>query len=206
MNCGLHLIEEEMIEIFTKCGALQEGHYEYASGRHGGVYVNKNLVIACPSYLRQLCQIIAQEYAGLEIQAVAAPATGGIALTQWVADFLTGFNNLPPEKQVLALYAEKDGEKLVFSRQYDQLLDDKRVLVLEDIVTTGGSLNKLIRSVEDCGGQVIGGAVLWNRGGIEFDVPTISLVQKQYPSWLESECPLCRVGVPLNTDLGHAKK
>ncbi len=194
--------QNDVIGLFEACGALQTGHFQYASGRHGSAYVNKDAVIAHPEILAPLCQEIAGHFASEFIEVVAAPATGGIALTQWVAHFLAQ-KNRPP---VLAVYAEKENDGLVFKRKYGPLLSGKRVLLLEDIVTTGGSLEKLITAVGANAGEIVGAGLLWNRGGVEFSIPTFSLVNKTYPSWAPEECELCAQGIPLDSELGHGAK
>jgi len=195
------LNENDYSKMFEDCGAVQKGHFVYTSGRHGEYYVNKDMVIAHPLLLSKLCRRIARHFSDQGIEIVVAPAVGGVALTQWVAYMLSEGRG-----EVLAAYAEKDGDKLVFKRQYDKLIPDRKVLLLEDIVTTGGSLQKLMEAVHDFGGRIVGAALLWNRGGIEFEMPVFSLVNKQFVSWAPAECPLCQENVPINNDLGHGKK
>jgi orotate phosphoribosyltransferase len=194
--------ESAIARMFEECGALRDGHFVYASGRHGRRYVNKGFVIAYPRKLQRLCRLMANFFADNGIDVIVAPAVGGVALTQWVAHFLS-----TKDHEVLALYTEKDPEnigEMALLREYDTLVVGKRVGVVEDIVTTGRSFEKSVKAVEKAGGQVIAGAVLWNRGGVELSVPTLSLVNIQIESFAPEDCRQCKDGVPLTGSLGHA--
>lgn len=198
------LTESETLVLFEECGALRtNGHFVYTSFLHGGVYVDKNAVIPYTRRLSVLCKMIADHFRGEGVQVVASPVTGGIALSQWVAYHYS----FPPEYQeALAIYAEKVGDELTFQRGYNRLVAGKRVLIVDDIITTGGSMQRLMAAVKWAGGTVIGAGLLWNRGSIELPVPTFSLVNRQFPSWPEEECLLCQNRIPVNTEVGHGKQ
>lgn len=135
-----------------------------------------------------------------------APAIGGVILSQWIAFHLEDLTN----KQTLAVYAEKSedhGRTFVIRRGYDQLIRGKRVLVAEDVLTTGGSVKKVIHAVRAAGGIVVGIGALCNRGDVAFqdidDPPElISLMNVHFESWDELACELCAKQVPINTTIG----
>jgi orotate phosphoribosyltransferase len=110
--------------------------------------------------------------------------------------------------EVLRIYAEKaDGGNFILKRGFDKLVTNKRVLVVEDILNTGGSVASVIRAVQDAGGTVVAVAAICNRGGVTADqlqVPQlVSLVNVTMESWEAKDCPLCRDNVPINTKVGH---
>lgn len=199
------LSEEEVVAIFERCMALLTGHFVYTSGRHGQAYVDKRMVLPYTRELQQLCWMLANHFRLAGVQVVVAPAIGGIALNQWVAHFLTSFVGADSE-QILAVTAEKKDGDLVFAGQLARLVEGKKVLAVDDITTTGGSVEKMNKLIRATGGEVVGVGLLWNRGGIEFDVPSYSLVTLQFDSWPPPECPLCKENVPFTETAGHAGK
>lgn len=178
------------------------------SGKHSNKYVNKDVVYAHTVKVSELCAMIADLFENDKIEAVIAPAMGGIVLSQWVAYYLSYFGT----KEVLALYADKEDKNFVIKRGYDQLIKGKRVLVVEDVVTTGGSIKKVIELVRTSGGMVIGAAILWNRGGIKVhdvsdeNIKFVSLLDVKFRSWAEDNCPLCWTQIPINTSVGKGKE
>jgi orotate phosphoribosyltransferase len=110
---------------------------------------------------------------------------------------------------VRAVYAEKDGDRFVFRRGYDKLVAGKRVLLVEDVITTGGSIKKVIEAVRALNGNPIGLGALCNRGVVEAEtlgVPILrALANPTFLTWAETDYPLCRDGVPVNTDVGKGK-
>ena len=137
----------------------------------------------------------------LGAEVVCGPAMGGIILAQWTGHHL----GLP------AVYAEKAPEGgMALRRGYDALVRGRRVLVVEDVVNTGGSLADTIHAVRAAGGTVAGAVALCNRGGVtaaDLDVPALhSLLELSLDSWAADECPLCRRGAPVNTSVGKGRE
>lgn len=141
---------------------------------------------------------------------MAAPAVGGVALTQWTAFHLNNRTTEHGVGEVLAIYAEKEEDFFAFKRGYGQLISGKTVLVVEDVLTTGGSAKKVVDAVREYGGTVVAVAAICNRGGItavDLGVPELySLTNVSLSSWSEEECPLCRDGVPINTAVGKGRE
>ncbi len=195
----------QALALFEKCGAIVQGsHLIYTSGRHGSDYVNKDALYPQTEIISELCLEIAKAFASDRIERVLAPALGGIILTQWTAHHLQALTRQP----VLALFAEKaeTPEGFVLKRGYEKLLSSKRTLILEDILTTGGSVKKVVQLARGLGADVVGVAALCNRGNIsaeEIDAPRLfSLAEVSLQSWESKDCPLCKQGIALHPSLG----
>ena len=200
--------EADVIKILEDHGAvIRNSHIVYTSGRHGSSYINKDAIYPDTRAVSALCAAIAEHFSNAGVQVVAAPAVGGVILSQWVAHHLIALGS-----EALAVYAEKDDAgSFTFRRGYGALLDRKRVLVVEDVITTGASLREVVRAVKADGGVVVGAAALCNRGAVtagEIGNPPelFSLTEFSFESWEEGECPLCRQGTPVNTDVGKGRE
>jgi len=126
-------------------------------------------------------------------------------LSQWTAHHLSRLM----EKEILSIYAEKKDDTLTLTRGYDKLVAGKNVLVVEDLTSTGGSLQKVIDAVKKYGGNVIATSVMVNKNPLvtpdTFGVPFTPLASIDIPIYTENECLLCTQGVPINTTIGHGK-
>jgi orotate phosphoribosyltransferase len=189
-------------EILGEVGGILTGrHVVYTSGRHGRAYVNKDAVYPYTERVAELCGLLAESVRGLGPQLVCGPALGGIILSQWTAHHLGA----------LAVFAEKvPGGGLGLRRGYDRLVAGKRVAVVEDVLNTGGSVREAVAAVRAAGGQVVAVAALCNRGGLtaaDLDVPVLrALMELSLESWEASACPLCRDGVPVDTEVGKGRE
>ncbi len=180
---------------------LTGGHVVYTSGRHGSAYVNKDAVYPHTARVSELCRLLADGTRALRPEIVCGPALGGIILSQWTAHHLGA----------LAVYAEKlPAGGMALRRGYDRLVAGRRVLVVEDVLNTGGSVRETVAAVRAAGGEVVAVATLCNRGGVtatELDVPAlVALLELSLDSWEAADCPLCRDGVPVNTDVGKGRE
>src|SRR5438132_8276615 len=175
--------------VFRESGALREGHFILASGRHASLYLEKFQVLQHPSETERLCSAIAMRAGALGVDTVAGPTTGGIILAHEVARQIGA----------RAIYAERrEGASGREFRRGFALASGERVLVVDDIMTTGGSLQETIDAVRAAGGTVAGAAVLVDRSGgaARLDVPVEALWRLDIPSYSATECPLCAKGVP----------
>ncbi len=193
------------LSVFESCGAIiRNSHLVYTSGRHGSAYVNKDALYPRTEVIADLCARMASEFALDRIDVVLGPALGGIILAQWTAHALQEQTGKP----VLALFAEKADtpEGFILKRGYENLIAGKRTILVEDILTTGGSVKKVVGLAQSMGAVVVGVAALCNRGGIQAsDLGTeklVSLAEVALESWEASSCPLCAKGVPINKSLG----
>jgi orotate phosphoribosyltransferase len=197
----------DVLTTLASVGALiTDDHLVYTSGRHGSSYVNKDALYPHTAATSAVCARFAQRFAAMEIDVVAGPTVGGVILAQWTAHHLSAILG----REVLAVFAEEEqaeGERRrVFRRGYDALVAGKRVLVVEDILTTGGSVRLVVEAVAACGGTVLGVGALCNRGGVraeDIGAPELfTLSEVPLASFAAEECPLCREGVPINTRVG----
>lgn len=179
-------------ELFRKTGAIMEGHFLLTSGLHSPVYLEKFKILSHPIYTERLCQIIAKRFEGMDIQLVAGPTLGGVIIAYEVAKQLG----------VRAIFAEKEGERRVFRRGL-LIKPGERVLIVDDILTTGGSIRETIEAVKQQGGEVVGIGVLVDRSieQLDFGVPLFSCHKVSIPIYKPEDCPLCQKGIPL-TRLG----
>lgn len=191
---------KDCLAVLNESRAVTNGHYVYASGLHGPVYINKALIRLNTSHVELITTPIADHFCAHNVEVVVSPAVGAISFGDAVADHLS----LMEDAEVLSVIAEKYGEGFVLRRGYGDIVRDKRTLVVEDILTTGGSVRKVLAALEACGANVIGIGAVLNRGGVRFDgLPLFSSVDQEYNSYEAESCPLCQQGVPINTELGH---
>ena len=200
--------EDQVMDVLENVGAFRKGHFVFTSGRHSDTYVNKDALFAHPRELSQLTKEFAQHFKDMQIDVVVGPAVAAAILAQWTAFHLSEMNN----RTVYAGYADKDGNGgFIIKRGYDKLIRDKRVLVVEDLTTTGGSVKKVVEVARALGGNIIGAAVLCNRGNVKaVDVGNpdelFSLVTLSLESWDAAACDLCQHNIPVNVDIGHGRE
>jgi orotate phosphoribosyltransferase len=182
-------------EIFEKAGAILKGHFLLASGLHSPVYWEKMRVLQYPAYVEQLCRMIADHFRGQDIQLVAGPTTGGIILAFEVARQLG----------VRAAFAEKEDNKERTFRRGSRIEQGERVLIVDDVMTKGGSIREVISAVTRQGGTVTGIGVLVDRSeqGIDFGVPLFSCYRTVIQNYTPENCPLCADKVPLTKPGGR---
>jgi orotate phosphoribosyltransferase len=189
------LKREELVRMFGAAGAIRHGHFELSSGLHSGTYVQCALVLQYPKFAEKLGQALAALFSDTTIEAVVSPAIGGLIIGQEVA------RALPEPKNTLgggvpALFAERGSSGMLTLRRGFEIRPDQRVLVVEDVWTTGGSTVETIRVVEEAGGRVVAAGALIDRSGgkIEFEVESQALLELPIASYEAEDCPLCRQG------------
>lgn len=176
------------MNIFKKTGAVLEGHFLLTSGLHSPVYWEKFRVLQYPRYTEELCHLIAKHFKKQDIQVVAGPTTGGIIIAFEVARQLGA----------RAIFAEKEEAGRAFRRGFN-IAPGERVLIVDDILTTGSSVREVIAAVNKQGGTIIGIGVLVDRAQekIDFNIPLFSCLKTTAPTYPPEQCPLCAAGVPL---------
>lgn len=177
-------------EMFIKSGAVLKGHFLLTSGLHSPVYWEKFLVLQYPKYTQELCRLIAAHFRPENVQVVAGPTTGGVLLAYEVAKQLG----------VRGIFAEKKegSNERAFRRGFD-IKPGERVLLVDDVLTTGGSVREVIAPVLAKHGQIVGIGILADRSekGIDLGYPFFSCLRSPVVAYKPAECPLCAAGLPL---------
>jgi len=175
--------------IFRKSKAVLEGHFLLASGLHSPVYWEKFQVLQYPEYTVELCGMIADHFRSQNISLVAGPTTGGVLLAFEVARQLG----------VRGIFAERKGENERAFRRGFTISPGERVLIVDDILTTGSSVYQMIKAVNEAQGDIKGIGVLVDRSETEpqFGYPLFSCLRSITPAYTAENCPLCALKVPL---------
>jgi orotate phosphoribosyltransferase len=188
----MSLSRDRVMAMFRESGALLEGHFRLTSGLHSGQYFQCAKVLQYPEYCEALCGDIARTFERAAIDLVIAPALGGIVVGQEVGRQL----------RVRTMFTERSEGTMQLRRGFS-ITPAERVLVCEDVVTTGGSVNEVIEIVRGAGAQVAGVGYIVDRSGgkVRF---TIDEGGRQHPvmtmnveAFQPDQCPLCRDGLAL---------
>lgn len=184
------LTDEQVLGALKASNAIRHGHFALTSGRHSDTYVQCARVLEDPMLTTQLAKTAVHRLPeGLDIDLVAAPAVGGLIIGFAVAQALG----------VKFIFSERESGRMVFRRAFE-VPAGARVLVTEDVVTTGGSVGEVIDLVREAGGEVVGVVSLIDRGGAKkFDAPFWPLLQLEVESWEPDLCGLCAAGEPLHS-------
>ncbi len=177
--------QTEVLQTFKDTGALLSGHFLLSSGLHSSQYLQCARVLENPQTSAKLCQALAQDFKNDSISIVIGPAMGGIILAYELARVLGA----------RALFAEREDAKMCLRRGFTISLQDK-VLVAEDVITTGGSVKEVIELVKAKGARVIAVCALADRsqGKIDFGVRCASLLKLDIKNYSPEDCPLCKEG------------
>ena len=193
--------EKEVESLLKETKAILEGHFLLTSGLHSGLYVEKFNVLQHPEYTEKLCAEFAEHFKDMGIETVVGPATGGIILSQVTARLLG----------VRSIFTERENGVMTFRRGF-HLEPGEKVLIVEDVVTTGSSIKEVVNAVNAQQGDIVGVGLFVDRSGgtADFGVPkekVYPLLHLSVPTYKPEECPLCKAGVPI-TERGshHLKK
>ncbi len=180
--------------IFVAAGAVLKGHFLLTSGLHSATYWEKFRVLQFPEHTVPLCAMIADRFRGSKIDVVAGPTTGGIILAFEVARQLG----------VRAVYAERSDEGGRIFRRGLTVAAEERVLIVDDVLTAGGSVRDVVTAVKTLGGNVVGIGVLVDRSvaDLDFGAPLFSCLKTSVETHSPESCPQCAAGVPLTKQGG----
>ena len=178
----------EVMRLFQGCGAWLDGHFVLSSGFHSREYLQCALILQHSTLASRVCQALAERFIGDEVTCVVGPALGGIVVSYETARHLGA----------KSLFAERVEEKLQLRRGF-RISPQDRILVVEDVVTTGGSVEELISLLKDTGATVVGVGALVDRssGWVSFDVKFHALLSVDIKTFQPTDCPLCKEGVPI---------
>ncbi|MEI7749157.1 MAG: orotate phosphoribosyltransferase [Chlorobiaceae bacterium] len=186
-----------MLDVFKSTGALLDGHFRLTSGRHSNAYFQCAKVLQHPEHLTAVCSKIAEHFAGSGVETVISPAIGGIVVGTEVGRQLG----------VKTIFAErKDGVMSI--RRGFTLEPDERVLVIEDVITTGGSVAEVIALIKSAGASLVGvGSVVdRSKGRVKLADNHFSVLSMEVISYTPEECPLCKEGLPIDAPGSRANK
>jgi orotate phosphoribosyltransferase len=191
------MTDKEILRIFREHGALLEGHFILSSGLHSDRYIQCALVLQHPRVAEQLCSELAAKLHRMGATVVAAPALGGVIVSHEVARALG----------LRALFTERQEGVMTLRRGFS-LAAGEPTLVVEDVITTGGSTRETMAAVEQAGGKVVGVGALIDRSGGKADlgVPKAALVTLSVQNYDPANCPLCKSGLPAVKPGSRTKK
>ena len=183
------MTQDEVRALLVKTGAIMDGHFLLTSGLHSPHYVEKFNVLQHPQYTQRLCEAMAEKFKDARIETVVGPVTGGILLAHETGKALG----------TRAIFTERVGGKMTFRRGFS-LCEGERVLIVEDIVTTGGSIKEVIDVVKAAGAVPVAVSMLVDRSGGKpafGDVPATALLTMSVETYTPEQCPLCAKGIPM---------
>jgi orotate phosphoribosyltransferase len=179
------MTEKETLALYEKTGALLRGHFKLTSGLHSDIYLQSALVLQHPEAAEKLGAALAEPFRDAHVRTVLAPAIGGIIVAHEVARALG----------VRALFTERENGTMMLRRGFT-LERGERCLVVEDVITTGGSTREVVECVGTAGGAVVGIGSLIDRSGgaAAFTVKRVALATVQAATFKPEECPFCKTG------------
>jgi orotate phosphoribosyltransferase len=182
------MTRDDLLDMLSKSGALLAGHFRLSSGLHSSGYLQCALVLQDPARAGTLGSAVADLVRDLRPTMVLSPALGGIVIGHEVGRALG----------VRALFAERQDGVLTLRRGF-MIAESDRVLVVEDVLTTGASTRETAQVAQAAGGRVVGVAAIVDRSGGHaiFDVPFRALTQLALPVYQPDACPLCAQGLPV---------
>ena len=191
------MTQERVMQIFKEAGVLLEGHFRLTSGRHSNRYLQCAKIFRNAKYSEELCGALAEKYRGSGVEIVIGPAMGAVQMAYEVSRALHCEN----------FFTERGDDGKMALRRGFEVKPGQKVLVVEDVVTTGGSVREVMDIVRAAGGKTVGvGAIVDRTGGkIDFGVPFQAVVSLEVESWEPQDCPLCKAGAPAPIKPGSRK-
>jgi orotate phosphoribosyltransferase len=189
--------DKNILQIFRESDALLEGHFKLTSGKHSDIYYEKFMILKRPRLCERVCAALAEMFENDRVELVVGPTTGGVIIAYEVAKFLG----------VDSIYAEaaETGKGRIFKRGF-HIDEGTRVLIVDDVLTTGTSIFEVINLVKSYNADIIGIGIFLDRSGgkVKFDYPLKPLATVAANAWEPDLCPLCKKGMPI-TQRGSRK-
>lgn len=186
-------MRETIEKLLIDNGVILEGHFLLTSGLHSGLYFEKFKILENPNITALLCSKIAVSFSTHEIEKVVGPTTGGTILAYEIAKQIGAYAGI----------AEENGKGKRIVKRGSGIREGEKILIVDDVLTTGGSIKATIDAILEKKGIICGVAVLINRSmkSLKFDYPFYAVYQKTVENFKEEDCPFCKKGIPL-TQLG----
>ncbi len=183
----------EIIEMLKNTGVIMEGHYLLTSGRHSARFLQCSQLLQYPGCAEKICRAMAEPYLDKGVETVIGPAMGGVILSYETARFIGS----------RAIFTEPSEGKMVLRRGF-RIKQGEKMLVVEDAVSTGGSVRKVIDIIKAHDAETVGVAIMIDRtaGKIDLGVPVTALLSMNIESYPAEDCPLCHEGIPLQKPKG----
>jgi len=181
-------MNKKVEQILQETGALLTGHFQLTSGRHGELYMQCAKVLQYPEHTAYIAEVIAEGFKGEEVDIVLAPAIGGIVIGYELARAL----------KAKSIFVERENGEMTLRRGFE-IPKGARVVIAEDVVTTGGTTKEVIAVAKAHGAQIVGTCSMVDRTGGQIDLGTkfVAAYSKAISSYLPEECPLCKEGIPI---------
>ena len=201
-------MNDDLLNDIKACGAIVEGHFIGTSGRHLSTYLAKDAVMPHTKIVSKICNEFAQTVADRAPTVVVGPTTCGIILSQWTAHHLSNLLGT----HVRAVFTDEHDDMQYLKRKYDKIVHGARVVVVEDVVNTGKSIQEVIEEVQRAGGEVVLALSIFNRNQSDehvaqiLGVPYQSLIHMPLESYTEDEVPEWLRAVPVSVDYGHGSE
>ncbi len=184
----ISLSKKEILKKFQKAGAIQKGHFELTSGVHSNTYIQCAQVMQYPEFMDNLCSELGKKFRGDDVDVIVGPAVGAIIMAHVMARVLGPW--------VRAIFTERENGKMTLRRSF-KIKKGEKVLVVEDVTTTGSSVREIIDIVKERQGKVVGVGALIDRSGgkIDFGVKYERLATVEMKTYNPENCPLCKRGI-----------
>ncbi|MGB2783509.1 MAG: orotate phosphoribosyltransferase [Atribacterota bacterium] len=181
---------EEVMKKFEDAGAIQKGHFKLTSGVHSDTYIQCAQIMQHPEFMHNLCSELGKKFRGDDIDVIVGPAIGGIIMAHVMARVLGPW--------VRAIFTERENGKMTLRRSFE-IKEGEKVIVVEDVTTTGSSVREVIDIVKSRKGKVVGVGVLIDRSGgkVDFGIKIEKLLTVDIKTFLPEECPLCKKEIPV---------
>lgn len=179
---------EAILALLKERGAILEGHFRLTSGLHSSTYLQMALLLQDPFMGQKMGALIGEKFSRDRVDVVVGPALGGIVIGYMVGMAL--------ERK--CIFAERGQDGAMQLRRGFYLEEGSRALIVEDVITTGGSVREVIDVIEEKGGEVVGIASIVDRSAVELLPPITSLLRLEIHNYREEECPLCKQGIPID--------
>ncbi|MFN3550551.1 MAG: orotate phosphoribosyltransferase [Endomicrobiia bacterium] len=191
--------KDSLIELFKRYNAILEGHFLLSSGLHSNKYIQCALILQYPDLAEKVAMLLFEEIRDKssfwqEVSLIVSPALGGIVIGQELARVIKTFSN----KQVRAIFTERDDNGNMILKRGFEILSEDKIIIVEDVVTTGKSTKEVIDVVKNYSGNILAVCSIFNRSKeINFSLPYFYIEKIEVNNYNPQECPLCARNIPL---------